>query len=61
MFIAVEVHGWLLGLAGGGGWCRCMKRFPRIHFRQRPFLHAHRAAMRKRRSSTAPTERPMSR
>ena len=40
MFIAVEVHCWLLGMAGGGGWCKCMKRFPSIHFKQSPFLHA---------------------
>ena len=57
MLIAVEVHSWLLGMAGG--WCKCMKRFPSIHFKQSPFLHAQKAAMRKRSSSTAPTERPM--
>ena len=59
ILIAVEVHIWLVGVAGG--WCMCMNRFPRIHFKHIPFRQAQNAPMRRRRRSTAPAENATSR
>ena len=54
MLIAVVGHRGLVWVAGG--WCMCMNRFPRIHFKHIPFRQAQNAPMRRRRRSTAPAE-----